>query len=172
MPTVKKIETVQKLAEKLARAKSVVLANYQGLSHRQLEELRKTAKAAEGDFMVVKNTLLDRAILTTNYQLPTTDFSGPTALLLSYHDEIAPLQAIAKFIKQFQLPTLKIGVLAGKLLHGEELLAITRLPSKEVLLAQLTGQVASPLYRLHHALRWNLQRLVLTLKALENTKSQ
>lgn len=171
MATQKKIETVQKLTEKLTQAKSVVLANYQGLTHRQLEDLRKAAKTAGGDFMVVKNTLLERAILTTKYQLPTANSPGPTALLLSYKDELAPLQAVASFIKQFQLPILKIGTLAGKLLNGEELLAITRLPSKEVLLAQLTGQLASPLYRLHHALTWNLQRLALTLKAIENTKS-
>lgn len=174
MATQKKIETVAKLAEKLASAKSVVLANYQGLTHRQLEDLRKAAKVAGGEFMVAKNTLIKRSLSDTNYQILTTNIeslSGPTALLLSYKDELAPLQAVASFIKQFQLPILKIGTLAGKLLNGEELLVITRLPSKEVLLAQLTGQLASPLYRLHHALTWNLQKLVLTLKAIENTKS-
>ncbi|MDP3998915.1 MAG: 50S ribosomal protein L10 [bacterium] len=173
MPTQKKIETVAKLAEKLASAKSVILTDYHGLTHQQIEQLRKTIKKVDGDFIVAKNTLLARTFTDTNYQLLATTaqpLSGPTALLLSYKDELSPLQALAGFIKQFQLPVLRIGILDGKLLNGEELIAITKLPPKGVLLAQLVWQLSSPLYRLHHALQWNLQKLVLTLKAVENSK--
>src|SRR3989304_3137684 len=164
MPTQKKIETVAKLAEKLTKARALVLTDYHGLTHQQIEQLRKTVKKADGDFIVAKNTLLGHALTDSRFQIPDSQpLSGPTALLLSYQDEISPLQALAGFIKQFQLPVLKMGVLEGKLLNGEQLLAIARLPAKEALLAQLVGQLSSPLYRLHYVLRWNLQKLVLTL---------
>lgn len=173
MPTQKKIDSVGNLIEKLARARAIVLTDYHGLTHRQLEDLKKAVKKAAGDFIIVKNTLLK--IASEKAGPPqikdlTSNLSGPTALLLSYQDELLPLREVARFLKQFQLPVLKSGLLENKLLTGEELVAIAALPAKEVLIGQLLGQLNSPLARLHYALTWNLQKLVLTLKAVEKSK--
>lgn len=173
MPNQKKIETLQKLTEKLAKAKTFVLTDYRGLTHQQMEKLRKGVKKAGGDFIVAKNTLLKLAVEKTNLpQGPELESQlfGPIAILVSYQDEIAPLKEVARFIKQFQLPALKIGLLSGKIIEAKELIAIANLPGREVLLERLVGQLNSPLYRLHYALTWNLRKLVLTLKAVENTK--
>lgn len=171
MPTAKKIETVQKLIEKLTGAKSVVLADYRGLTHHQLEELKRAVKKAKGEFVIAKNTLLKLASKQINkpsIENLTKDLTGPTGLLLSYEDQILPLKEIAGFAKQHKSPVFKIGVVEDKILTAEELTAVSVLPGKDVLLAQLTGQLATPLYRLQNVLFWNLQKLILTLKALEN----
>lgn len=175
MPTQKKIDSVQKLAEKLGKAKAVIFTNYQGLTNRQIEDLKKSLKETEADFKVAKNTLLKLALEKTrlpNVAELTDNLSGPTALLLPYQDEILPLKKLALFIKQFQLPTLKVGILLGRVLKGEELLAITTLPPKDVLQASLVWQISSPLHRLMRALTFNTQKLVLTLSAVQKQKLQ
>jgi len=174
MPTQKKIETVEKLAERLAKAKTVVLTDYHGLTNRQIEDLRKALQKVEGDFIVVKNTLLKLAsekINRSDLSSLTSTLSGPTALLLSYQDAILPLKETAGYIKQFQLPVLKTGILFDELLTGEELLEIAMLPGKDVLIGRLVGQLRSPLYRLSNVLAWNMQKLTLTLSTIQKQKS-
>lgn len=174
MPTAKKIETVQKLTEKLTGAKSVVLADYRGLTHHQLEELKRAVKKAKGEFVIAKNTLLKLASKQINkpsIENMTKDLTGPTGLLLSYEDQILPLKEMAGFAKQHKLPVFKIGVLEDKILTAEELITVTTLPTKEVLIGQFIGQLSSPLYRLTNALSWNLRRLTLTLNELAKQKS-
>lgn len=173
MPTQKKIETVQKLTDKLVKTKSVVLLNYQGLTHAKMEELRRAVKKVGGDFVVVKNTLFKLAAGQSHRKTLeglTNQLSGATALLLSFEDDFLPLKEVAGFIKKFQLPTLKIGVLEDRTFSDKELISVAALPNKEVLLGQLAWQISSPLVRLTSALNWNLQKLVLTLKAIEQTK--
>ncbi|MBI3558828.1 50S ribosomal protein L10, partial [Candidatus Gottesmanbacteria bacterium] len=63
MPKAKNIAVVASLKEKLARAKSLVLADYTGLTHKQAEELHKKARLAGGEFLVVKNSLLKIALM-------------------------------------------------------------------------------------------------------------
>ena len=175
MPTQKKIEVVEELIEKLKKAKSLVLADYHGLTHKQLEDLRKSLEEAEADFIVVKNTLLKKAVEKADLSADLDKeeiFQGPNALLLAYQDELIPLKKVAQYIKQFQLPELKFGLFSKKLLTKGELIALSSLPSKEVLLGKLVGGLESPLIRFNMALKWNLQKLVLALKAVENAKTR
>ncbi|MBI4100809.1 50S ribosomal protein L10 [Candidatus Microgenomates bacterium] len=172
MSTQKKINIVEDLTEKLSKAKSLVLADYQGLTHQQLEDLRKNLEEAEADFVVIKNTLLKKALGKTDLAEKLSDetFQGPNALLLAYGDELLPLKKITQFVKQFQLPNLRAGIFSGKALNKSELITLSTLPSKDVLLGQLVGQLKSPLIRLTFALNSNLQRLVLVLRTIEKTK--
>lgn len=160
-----KIEIAQKLKEKLAKAKSVVLADYRGLTHRQMEEIKKALKSAGAEFVVTKNTLLSRSFPASSFQLPASSLTGPTATLFSYDDEIAPLSVLAKFIKNFGRPQIKIGLLADKIFNAEEILKIANLPSREILMATLVNRLKSPVYRLNYALNYNLTKLALVLKA-------
>lgn len=174
MATQKKIEAVEKLIEKLSQAKTIVLADYQGLNHQQLEDLRKAVKRAKGDFVVVKNNLLKIASEKTGLSKLSTlvsDQSGPIALLLAYDDEILPLKEIASYAKQFRFPSLKTGILSGELLNSDQLAVVAALPGKEVLLGRVVGQIKSPLSGLHNALSWNLRKLTLTLNAIQKQKS-
>lgn len=158
-----KIKTIESLKEKLAKAKSFVLADYRGLTHHQLEEMKKAVKEVGAEFIVTKNTLLKLSLPSSIIQNLSSSLAGPTATLFSYQDEIAPLPILAKFIKNFGLPKIKIGVLGEKVLSSEEITRLASLPSKEVLVAQLIGQLKSPFYGLHRVLSWNTSKLVLIL---------
>lgn len=177
----KKIELVGQFEEKVKRAKALVLTDYRGMTHQQLEALKKALKGVEAELVVTKNTLLKRALEIGNWKLSTkggsasggeigNSLTGPTATLFAFGDVIAPLKELAKTIKALKIPAIKLGLLDGKTLTGEDVLKLATLPSREVLIAQVVGGMKSPIYGLHRALVWNLQRLVLTLKAIEKTK--
>ncbi len=161
-----KIETVEKLKDKVAKAKSMVLADYRGLTHHQLEELKRAMKEAGAEFVVTKNTLLKLALPKSKVEsLESKVLEGPTATLFAYQDELAPLGILAKFMKNFGLITVKIGLLGDKTLTSEDVQKLAALPSREVLLATLVARLKGPIYGLHYSLNYNLQKLALVLKA-------
>ena len=160
----RKVKIVENLKEKLGKAKSWVLTDYRGLTHRQMEEIKRALKESGADFIVTKNTLLK---LATGKKEEIDPFlTGPTAILFSYQDEIAPLGVLAKFIKNFGLPQVKVGIIGEKVLSSEEILRLAALPSREILMATLVTRLKSPIYGLHYSLNWNLQKLTLILKAV------
>lgn len=177
----KKQQLVAEIKEKVEKAKSLVFANYQGLTHKQLEQLKRAIKAVDAELLVTKNTLLKRALETTDYRLQTTavdggqstvdQFEGPTATLFAYGDPIAPLKELAKTIKLLKLPAIKLGILEGKALTAEEVLKLASIPSRDILIAQVVLGLKSPIFGLHRALVWNMQKLVLTLSAIQQKKS-
>lgn len=166
----KKQQIVAKLSDKLAKSKGLVFANYQGLTHKQLEALKKAVKPLEADLVITKNTLLLRSLQTSNFKLPTSNFEGPTATLFLYADPIEPLRQLAKTIRELNLPSIKFGIVENQVLTTEQVLRLASLPPRDILIAQFIGMMKLPIYKLHRALSWNIQRLVLTLKDIEKKK--
>ena len=183
MATKKKIETVSKIKDKLEKAKMVVLLDYQGLTHRQMEDLRRLLKKVRADLMVVKNSLLNLALKATHNssfgklrmmlskveasQLTTHNLLGPTAALFAFDEEIAPLAELARFIKNLKLPKVKIGLFGEKILTAEEILRFCALPSREILMAQIAAGLKSPLFRINYALKWNVVKVLNVLKQIK-----
>ena len=187
----KKQQIVAKLSDKLAKSKGLVFANYQGLTHKQLEKLKKAIKQANAELVVTKNTLLHIALgkaakepketketqgkKTSGSSVPSvssiTSLEGPTATLFLYADPIEPLRQLAHTIKELNLPTIKLGIIDGKNLTSDEVMKLAALPPYNVLITQLLFQIKAPIYRLHRALGWNIQKLVMTLNAIHKTKT-
>ena len=160
---IKKEEIVAKLLDKKGKAKAMIFTNYQGLTHKQIEGLKKGIKAADAEFVVAKNTLLQKAMGDIK-EIETLE--GPTGTIFAYSDVLTPLKEVAKAIKLLALPTIKFGILEGQILSGEQILKIAFLPTREVLIAQFVRGLKTPLFGLHRALNWNLQKLVMTLQAI------
>lgn len=165
MPTAKKVETVTKLTEALKDAKSIVFTDYRGLTHKQLEDFRRTLKKVGGMFVIAKNTLLTRAFGST-----TVELSGPTGTLIATQDEVAPLKELSKLIKTAQLPVIKFGFLGTTRIDKDAVLRLASLPTKDVLIGQFVGGLIAPVYALHNALTWNLRKLVYALSAVKEKK--
>ena len=146
MPKAKNIAVVASLKEKLARAKSLVLADYTGLTHKQAEELHKKVKSVGGEFLVVKNSLLK--IASEN----KTDCKGPSAVLLSYDEDLSPLKELYKFIKTFSLPKVKFGTINNISYETEQLARLAVLPDRKTLYSQVL-----------FALNGNIQKLAYVL---------
>lgn len=158
---------VQNLAEEIKSASSVVLVNYSGLSVKAQQDLKKRLKEVGAKMVVVKNTLfklaadkakLDKEILSDSVLV------GPTALVITEDDSIAPLQILAKFAKEFGIPQLKVGLIESKFQDQDALVALSKLPGKQALTNQALGAISSPLYSLVATLQGNLQKLIFTLE--------
>jgi large subunit ribosomal protein L10 len=168
----KKEVIVAEITAKVQKSKGIVFTNYQGLTHQQIEGFKKTIKAHDADYVVAKNTLLLRSL--ENYTLSETDreqFQQPTAALFMFADPVEPLKQLSKIIKEMKLPVIKFGIIDGKVIDAGQVEKLATLPPLPVLRAQLLGQLLSPISGLHRALNWNLQRLVLTLNAIQQQKS-
>ena len=166
MPNERKIQIVKNLKEKLAKVKGLILTDYQGLKVSEVEALRRSLNEVKADYQVVKNTLLKLALKSSNFQFPISNFQleGPTAVVLSYEDEIKPLKVLSGFAKEHEALKIKGGFFEGVWLLGEKLKEIASLPSREVLLAKLLGMVQSPLVRLANMAKANQTALVRILK--------
>jgi large subunit ribosomal protein L10 len=167
----KKIDIVADLNQKLAKAKAVIFTNYQGITHKQLETLKKAIKPLDAEYVVAKNSLVLRALDENKIKLEGENpLEGPTGTMLIYADVIGPLKQLAKTIKELGIPSVKLGIMENKFLTGEQVLKISTLPSRETLLAQIAAGLKSPISGLHRALNWNLQKLVMTLGAVAKAK--
>jgi large subunit ribosomal protein L10 len=169
---VKKETLIAEVAGKIAKSKAMVFTNYTGLTHKQLETFKREIKKSDAEFAVLKNTLLKIAL--TNAKLETGDaknFDLPTGAMFLYGDVVTPLKSLAKMVKDLEKPQIKFGILDGKLVSSSDVIKISALPSREVLLAQLAGMMKSPIQGLHRSLSWNLQKFVMTLSAIQKQKS-
>lgn len=170
MATQKKIDTVTELTQKIAKAKTMVLADYRGLKHKQLEELRKTLKKTQGEFVVTKNRLLKKALGDKAKAIEVT-LNDSTATLFAYADEVAPLRELLKFFKIAGAGSPKSGFLGETVLNESDITRLAGLPSRQMLLTKLAGQLSAPIQGLHYALNWNINRLVWGLHAVKEKKS-
>lgn len=166
----KKQQVVAEVVEKIEKAKLMVFANYQGMTHKQIEQLKKGLRSAHAELAVTKNTLLKRALKDKEQPADEAALQNPTATLFAYEDPILPLKELNKMIKALKMPSIKFGIFEGKLLSADDVVKLSALPTRDVLLAQFVGSLKSPIYGLHRALSWNMQKLVLTLNAIQAKK--
>lgn len=168
---VKKEAIKAELVEKVEKSHAMVFSNYQGLTHQQLETLKKSLKKVDAEFVAAKNTILLRALEGKIDQEAEKDkFTQPTAALFIYGDIVEPLKILSKTVKDFKLPKVKFGIVEGSMVTDKEVARLATLPPLPVLRAQLLGQMLSPVQGLHRALNWNLQSLVMTLNAIKEKK--
>ena len=166
----KKVAIVAEVKEKVDRAKAMIFTDYTGLTHKQLEELKKSIRKADAEYVVAKNTLIKIA-LGDKVADQGDKFQKPTGTMFLFGDIVAPLKALAKMIKETEKPGIKFGIVDGKIVTDKDVVKLATLPSREVLLAQLAGMLKSPIQGLHRAMQWNMQKLVMTLNAVAQQKS-
>ena len=176
----KKEAIVAEVTAKVQKAKGFVFTNYQGLTHQQLEAIKRAMRKLDAEYVATKNTLLKRSLIEGfKLSLPKVDqslaenlnFDGPTATLFIYNDPIEPIKELTKSIKAHNLPVVRIGIIDGQMLDASQIDRLSKLPGFNVLRAQLLGQLQSPISGLYRALNWNLQKLVLTLNAVKEKKN-
>lgn len=168
----KKELSLADLKVKIAKAKSIVVTDYRGLTMVQLQELR-SALGTSGEFTVAKNTILARALNEHGVADATADtFAGPSAVLFSYDDEVGPLKVLVKFAATAQSrPVIKGGLLENNILSADRINALSKLPSKEVLRGQVVGALVAPLTGLVGVLNANIRNLVYALNQIKEQKS-
>ena len=141
---------VEELAADLGAAETLIVADYRGLTNKQLEALRDQLIPHGARFRIVKNTLTRRAAEQAGAESLLVLLEGPTAIAFieSSGDPAAVAKALAQTAKETSVLTLRGGILEGKALSGEEVDRLATLPPMDVLRGQLVGAVVAPLTQL------------------------
>ena len=163
MPTQEKITAVEDLKQRLAGVKTVLLAEYRGLTVQQISELRKQLRAVSAQYKVVKNRLAKIAISSSELESLVPHLTGPVGLIVSGDDPVAVAKAVSTFARTNQALTIKAGYVEGRLMQPEGLRALAELPSKEALRGQLVGALQGPLAQLVGLLQAPQRELVYVL---------
>jgi len=137
---------VAEVSAQVAKAQTLALAEYRGLTVEHLNALRRTARDRGVYLHVLKNTLARRAVAGTPFEVAAESMAGPLIYGFS-EDAVAAAKVIADFAKTNDKLIVKAGAYAGKALDAEGVKALAAVPSKEVLLSQLLGLMQSPVSR-------------------------
>ena len=147
-----KEEEVSSLAEKIKNAKFVLLTDYRGISVGEVTELRNTLRNANSEYKVIKNNIIKRALDANGESGLDEVLEGPTAIIISEEDYVEPLKAIYNFAKANEFYKIKGGIVEGKIMSAEELIALAKLPSRQELLGMLAGALLGNISKLAVAL--------------------
>ncbi len=158
------------LRGRFEKASLVILTDYKGLDVASMNELRNKLRDADAEYQVVKNSLLVRASESNDVSLIKDQFKGPSAIALSESDPVAPAKALTEFGKDHDKFEIKVGVLNGKVLDLNGIKALSALPSREVLLAQVLSTMNAVPTSLVTALSDVPRRMVNVLQAIKDQK--
>jgi len=129
-----------------AKAQTLVMAEYRGITVADMTKLRTTARNAGVSLSVLKNTLARRAVAGSAFEVVGDQMTGPLIYGFSV-DAVAAAKVVADFAKTNDKLVIRGGAFAGKALDIDGVKQLASIPSKEVLLAQLCGLLMSPISR-------------------------
>jgi large subunit ribosomal protein L10 len=147
-----KAAVIDSVTAQLQEAQAVYAVDYRGTSVPQAAELRTRLRDADTRFRVVKNTLTERAADQAGAEALKQYLEGPTALVFVNGDAAVAAKALSDFRRASGLLAFKGGWMNGDVLSAEQVEAIAKLPSRDVLYGRLVGMVASPLTGLASAM--------------------
>ncbi len=140
-----KIAFTSELADRLRESKVLYLTDFTGLSVKDMTELRRRVREAGSRFIVVKNRLALRALEQLDLPDLAPHLRGPTGVLLADDDPVVPAKTLREFAKENEdRPSLKVGVVAKRLVSADEIAQLADLPPREALLAGIMGLLTAP----------------------------
>ena len=171
-PAAAKIDIVADLKVLNGITQAWILTDYRGLSVAELTDLRKKLRAVNAEFRVVKNTLFK---LAGDGILPIGDMdthlTGPTAIGFAKSDPVGTAKVLVDFAKDHKAITVKAGVLSGKVYSETQVVALSKTPPREVLIAQMMGSLNAPITGLVGTLNGILSNFVFTVQAIADQKA-
>lgn len=163
---------VAELAEKMKNAAAGVLVDYKGINVADDTKLRRELREAGVEYAVVKNTLTLFAAKQVGFDALEPVLNGTTALAVSMDDPVAAAKILSKYAKGADGKfSIKAGFVDGKLISPAEVDNLAKLPSREVLIAQVLGGLNAPISGFANVLNANLRGLVVALNAIAEKKS-
>lgn len=167
-----KTTIVEELSGKFAKAKIAIVTDYRGLTVSSFQEVRRELKKNNSEIRVAKNTLLRRAVKGTAFESMENYLSGTTAVAVSYSDPVAPAKILVEFIKNNPKLVIRGAILEGKVLSQEDLVELSKLPSKEILLSKLLSVMQAVPTNFVQVLSGVPRKFMYLLTAIKNQKEQ
>jgi large subunit ribosomal protein L10 len=152
LPTVEKEKKIAELAAKIGGSKTIVFADFRGLTVQQDTKLRSKLRAAGVEYRVAKNTLIERAAGLRGITGLHEFLHGPTSVAFSGEDLTAPARILSDAAKETKILQIKGGMLDSKPISKEAVLKLAELPSRPILLAMLCGTLNAPIANLARAI--------------------
>lgn len=147
-----KIKEVEELAEKINKAKVVLLTDYRGINVEDVTGIRAKLRGANTEYRVIKNNITRRALEKCNFSELSDLLVGPTAVVLGYDDYLETSKIIYEYAKDNDFYKIKGGIIDGKVVSAEEIITLAKLPSRETLIAKLAGALLGNITKLAVAL--------------------
>lgn len=163
-----KAAVIDRIAGELEESQAVFAVDYRGITVSQVADLRAKLRESDATFRVVKNSLTERAADKAGAADLKSLLEGPTALTFVRGDAAAAAKALSDAQRATQVLEFKGGLMDGKAVSADEIKAISKLPSREVLYAQLVGTVAAPLNGLVRSLNGLIAGVAVQLKAIHD----
>ena len=164
---------VQELSAQVGAAPFVLMTEYKGMTVTQFADLRKKLRGVQAECHVVKNSMLRHAAREAGLPAIDAALTGMTAVVLggARADISAAAKILKQFTKEFQKPTVKLGVMGQQLLQPEQVAAVADLPPLDVLRARLIGLLQTPATKLAVVLGAPASQLARVLKAYADKES-
>ncbi len=164
-------ETVESLAQQFKASPTLYVTDFTGLNVLRMTELRRRLRSAGVGYVVVKNSLAQRALAANQITELDDHLAGPTGLVLGGSDPVAAAKVLTDFAREFEKPAIRIGLVDGKAVTPDQVRQLASLPSREVLLSQLAGTLQAPMAQLAGVMNGLLMQMVGALEALRTQRS-
>ena len=164
-----KQEVVAEVGAEIAKAQTVVIAEYRSLTVADMTDLRRKARNAGVYLRVVKNTLARRAVADTPFQGLAEQMSGPLAYGIST-DPVAAARVLSDYAKTNDKLKIRGGGMANQVMSAQDVVRLASMPSREHLLAQLMGTMRAPVAKLVQTLNEVPGKFVRTLAAVRASR--
>jgi len=166
-----KEKIIADLKEALDQNKVLVMADFRGLTVKDMSDLKKEVKELGGKMQVAKKTLLNIALQEKGVEFDTRSFSGPLVFVFGPEETSVP-KKLWNFARKNEHLKIEGGVLESKVLNSEEVVMLAKLPSKEELLAKLVGTIQAPVSGFVYVLAGTIGSLVNVVKAISDKKAK
>jgi large subunit ribosomal protein L10 len=166
----RKQEIATSYQEWLGNSQAVFLAEYIGLSVKDMDALRAKVREVGGEFHVIKNTLAKIAFEESGYEVPEDLFQGSTAAGFAFEDAPALAKALADFSKSVEFLKFKGGYLHKDMVSVEDIIALAALPPLPVVQAQLLSTIMAPASQLVRVLAEPARQIASVLSAYADTE--
>ena len=139
-----KVAEVQAIAERIGSAQSMILADYTGLTVEQMTIFRRNCRAQSVECRVVKNRLARIAAEDADLSVMKDYLTGPTAIMFGAESQVDPAKIVVDFAKENEAMEIKGGFIDGEYLDASQVVALSKVPSMDELIAKMMGSINSP----------------------------
>ena len=171
MPTAQKEQLVEEIKDRFDASPSVLLADYRGLTVKELQLLRVALREAGAELTVYKNSLTEIAMRELALPSLSDLLAGPTAFVFAGEDPVASAKVLTTFAKAHKALELKGGLVENQVVNSEGVKAIATLPSREELIAKLLGTMLNPIVGFARVLNGPTEAFARTVQAVADQKA-
>jgi len=162
---------VKEISDRLSEKDTFIVTNYRGLSAKDMDELRKELRKISGEYLVVKDSMVKRALAESPVKSAAELIEGEVGIAIDNKNAATNISKIlVKFAKSHEVMDIRGGIMSGAIISKEEIVQLSKLPSREELLGRLANVLNAPIQGLAAALNAIITKFCYALNAVKDKK--